>query len=384
MIFHSLTAVRAIAEFFVVHYHFGGFYRSESSVEGAFYVQDLMSLFFVLSGFVAMHTNKQTGFDARIYWCKRFSKTYPSYVVFLILDLLGNRLGMHGRQFRCAGLEYLIFASQLVSVSPWLGSQHIFIVNEVSWYMATLFWLWLFFPVLHGPLTLTCRAINPWGVILLTYLLSLLACTLAAPLYYHHSRSLPILRVFEFVMGACTALATDRKSHLLALATTVAIMISFWIFTSTRDTLPLENSLCELWPKNQLWHISADIYLSKSAIVWVLMIHWLAHEETTNPHSLVISTLTSDLFRWLGSFSLPLYLGHYVVACGLHSFPSLWGYNKFWTKDFHMIACYLLCYAYSRTVQRLLDGYCVPKENFIPDETLELVSLESDDIIPCD
>ena len=238
--------------------------------------------------------------------------------------------------------------------------------------------------VLHKLLTPTCRAVNPWVIILLTYVSSLLACTLAAPLYYHHSRSLPILRVFEFVMGACTALATDRASHLLALAITVAIMISFWIFTSTLDTQPLENSLCELWPKNQLWHISADIYLSKSAIVWVLMIHWLVHEETTNSQSLVISTLTSDLFQWLGSFSLPLYLGHYVVACGLHSLPSLWGYDKFWTKDFHMIACYLLCYAYSRTVQRLLDGYCVPKENFIPDETLELVSLVSDDIMPHD
>ncbi len=105
------------------------------------------------------------------------------------------------------------------------------------------------------------------------------------------------------------------------------------------------------------------------------MLHWLAHTERKHPESPIIGALNFDLFRWLGSFSLSLYMGHFVVAWGLYLLPKLWGVDRFWTKDFHMLSCYLVCFAYSQTVQRVLDRRFVPKEDDALEEAVELVSL---------
>lgn len=372
MTIHSLTAVRVIAEFLVVHYHLGGFW-AEQSTEGDFYVEDIMSLFFVLSGFVAMYNNP-VNVNAFSYWRKRIGKSYPTYVIWLLADLPGAYL----TQFHCAGYEYL-GVLQIIPISPWLGSTHILMINAVSWYMATLFWLWLMFPFLHTPVTLACRTVNPWIIILLVYCASLLACTLAAPLYYHHVRALPVLRVFEFIIGACSALTIDKGIHWLVPVVAFLGLVLIWIFTQTLHDPPI-TSICTLWPTRQTtWNITASTYFSRSAIVWVLVLHWLVHTERTRPESSVICALKFDLFRWLGTFSLQLYLGHLIVATGLYRIPQIWGNDTFWTKDYHMLACYLVCYAYSQTVQRMLDGWCVPSgEARSPEDSVTQVIVDGD------
>jgi hypothetical protein len=257
MTLDSLTAVRVIAEFFVVHYHLGEFYPGQKG-EGDFYVEDLMSLFFVLSGFVAMHTHPAS-VQAMPYYRKRIGKSYPTYVIWLLADLPGAYISQH----HCNGYEYLSL-TQLIPISPWLGSSHILNVNGVSWYMATLFWLWLIFPLLHTPISMACDKLNPWAVVLLAYALSLLACVLTVPLYYQHIRTLPVLRVFEFIMGACSALAINTKTHWLAPLLTLGGLVLLWVITGNiEDSHGLK--ICSLWPTRQelIWdHIGPASFIS--------------------------------------------------------------------------------------------------------------------------
>jgi hypothetical protein len=108
-----------------------------------------------------------------------------------------------------------------------------------------------------------------------------------------------------------------------------------------------------------------------------------AHAALVSPHRKDTARSSSNLrsevvlFRWLGSFSLQLYLGHYVVAWGLYSLPRLCGHDRFWTKDLHMLACYLVCYAYTQTIQPWIDRQCMPsKPDQPPEETSVLLLVE--------
>jgi peptidoglycan/LPS O-acetylase OafA/YrhL len=302
--------------------------------------------------------------QAMPYYRKRFGKSYPTYVICLLADLPGAYISQH----HCHGYEYLA-ATQLLPISPWLGSSHILIVNGVSWYMATLFWLWLLFPLLHTPIRTICEKLNPWLVVMLVYASSLFACVLTARLYYQHIRALPALRMFEFIMGACSALAINTKTHWLAPLLALGGLILVWTTTTPLDESHDPN-ICSLWPTRREWswaHIVPASFVSRSAITWTVLLHWLAHTEQTRPESRIIITMGNDFFKWLGTFSLQLYLAHLVVAWLLFDIASLGGNATFWTQDFLLIACYLICYLYSQTVQRLLDSWFVPTDYKTPD-----------------
>jgi peptidoglycan/LPS O-acetylase OafA/YrhL len=86
-VLHSLNAARVCAEFLVVNYHVS--LTPTSFLKNDKVAQALMSFFFVLSGFMAMYTNASTDFSARPakmdYISRRFSKTYPTYLLWTLL-----------------------------------------------------------------------------------------------------------------------------------------------------------------------------------------------------------------------------------------------------------------------------------------------------------
>ena len=97
---HTLNAVRVLAEYVVVHYHVSEGFQVRSLL-GATMASHVMSFFFVLSGFMAMHCNMHTDFTDRCnvkrYIGTRFKKTFPTYLVFYLSDLPDAMLQWHSK-----------------------------------------------------------------------------------------------------------------------------------------------------------------------------------------------------------------------------------------------------------------------------------------------
>ena len=354
--FHTLNAVRVIAEFFVVHIHVAGMMQAENVIRGHC-VDDLMSLFFVLSGFVAMHSNP-TG-EAWGFWRRRMGKTYPTYLLSLLVDVPGAFLD----QFRCPGFEFLA-VTQALFVGPWLGGDHILTVNGPSWYLGTLFWLWLTFPLIHRGAKTVCRLWGPWAIVLAAYALSLGGFACAAQLYSQNSKGLPILRAGEFVMGAMACVALDEDGPSPMGSGWVVALLGFvlgasWAVEGLMGAgAPPMVSECTLWPTHA-WHVHGHTFLSKSALLWATLLHWMARLEMEHPDCRLVRILSGEVFRFLSSFSLQLYLGHLSMAWALLRFPRLWGDWSFWSMDLLMLGTYAGCYAYACAVQPVLDRWFI-------------------------
>lgn len=150
MILHSLNAVRVIFEYIIVNHHvndlgseniFSASYGSSNS---------LMSFFFVLSGFVAMHTTD--GLD-KTYFLRRLKKTYPFY---LLMWLCGFPPVYYGNTqiSKCPTQSWIYTALQPFCVQIFLmwkieGS------NIPDWYYSVLVFLW----VAHSYIAVTCSLV---------------------------------------------------------------------------------------------------------------------------------------------------------------------------------------------------------------------------------
>ena len=144
---HTLNAARVIAEYAIVHYHISFLFPGSNGLLSQGVVADnLMSFFFVLSGFVAMYSNKETDIssfpNAFRYIYRRICKTYPLYLLLYLADLPATILG----QVDDCEYFWVSLAAQPLLLQCWIGSQHIAISNGVGWYLCTLYWLWIIFP----------------------------------------------------------------------------------------------------------------------------------------------------------------------------------------------------------------------------------------------
>jgi peptidoglycan/LPS O-acetylase OafA/YrhL len=146
-VLHLLNAARVCAEYLVANFHVS--LTPTSFLKNDKVAQALMSFFFVLSGFMAMYTNTGTDFSAgpakMDYISRLLSKTYPTYLIWTLLDLPGTMVKHIDFAGQCQ-LYWISLALQPVLLQAWLSCYHIGSSNPVGWYLCTLFWLWFLFP----------------------------------------------------------------------------------------------------------------------------------------------------------------------------------------------------------------------------------------------
>jgi len=353
---HSLNAIRVCAEYCVVHYHvaLGGYdFLQNKQLANA-----LMSFFFVLSGFMAMHTNMDTDFTSpgakTDYIYRRLRKVYPTYLIWLILDTPGHIV--HNWEFAAeCKLFWVSIASQPVLLHAWLGSFHIGASNGVCWYLCTLFWLWFVFPFIN---TKNLFASRPWTSIACLYVVSVLSWVPMSGFNPEDSRELPIMRLCEFLMGCCVAFTLDKPINgwwvippllcFIAYCTATYILTDLW---AIEDIPPA----CQLWSRYQqeAVNLNPTLLLSMFSIVFCLIIHWLAATEKNGGQG--ISMLQWSCFKSLSKFSLHIYLSHSVVSNFLKHTSKGLGILDWWSTDTIILSCYFVAYMYSIAEPVLLD-----------------------------
>lgn len=354
---HSLNAARVIAEYAVVHYHVAFLFPASKGLLSHYAVPDnLMSFFFVLSGFVAMHSNMDTDFAQRgnavQFIMKRFGKTYGLYLCMYLADLPATIMQ---RPPNC-DLFSLSIASQPLLMHSWLGSQHIGIANGVGWYLCTLYWIWLAFPYL--PMR-RCLEDYTWPKICAMYALSMLLWLVLAPYNIVYTRAVPLFRLPEFAMGCATAFTLQHKLHGALCSVGLLAFAAYAAYDYSNPHLwPSENLMgnCTLWIQRNNQEINPTIVLSKFSIVWACVIHWLAATELAGgPPCMVMRVLHFDCFKALSEFSLYIYLSHYTVACAIRTAAQCAGMFAWWDLDIMLIVVYAHAYVMSVGMQPFID-----------------------------
>ena len=366
MMLHSLNAVRVLAEFWVVHLHL-----SPAPSGMLFFVtRDLMSFFFVLSGFVVMHTHAGddlSGWKAkREFWWRRFSKLYPTFALFWAIALVFYVTGPEF-QLKDTPCHYV----QLVMANTWMGCR-VNIMNQPSWYVTVLWWLWVVFPWVL-PVVRAWKEWLPWTQIIL---INAAAMAIVTPMFsggYWGYATMPVFRLPEFLIGCIAEIIVQRRLHWAWPAGCGKVMLMFYVnqFYMLRRTpacdpggYDTECIICSsAWsvfgsnpftdPCMLVWSYAC---LNKFALFYAVFIHWLASSEVLDtPGRFFRFMETNTVLQTLSTFSLQLYLGHSPIRQLIIQVLRWFLYEKQLELDMMCIAVYGASYAVKLYVHPWMD-----------------------------
>jgi len=362
-ILHTLNTLRVIAEYCIVSFHIY-FGHPDSSIQSWDLSQliasqgiavDFMSLFFVLSGFMSVYTmSEYPTWTSRFHYVKRKClKVYPIYFCSLILGLPRYIAGI--LHTRCLTHELISVGSQLLLLQCWMGYGFVG-TNSPSWYISSLFWLWLAFPNMCVDRWLKQR---PWTWICILYVLSILASAVFIPFSNSISRQLPVIRIFDFLIGCATAYTLEQPIHGISVLILLCIYCAYAcctvVYRDTWDKPPEFNNTCGFWNMQNTYDIIPSRLVTVTSVVWSFCIHFLASREIAQSENIVVKVFSFDFFKSLSLFSLQLYLFHFPMDSILQGIFKELNIHMWLSKDLIVIWCYSMSYAVYVHVQPVLD-----------------------------
>lgn len=352
MILHSLNALRVILEYIIVSHHITDFGFRNAFVHSYGVTNSLMSFFFVLSGFVAMHTTD--GKDST-YLTRRLRKTYPFYILMWISGLPPTIYGNIWVS-ECKVQSWLYLALQPLCIQIFLGWQ-IEGSNIPAWYYTVLVFLWAFHSLFDLKYWIKD---HPLKYMVLFYATSVL---MSIPFLYFDRESvkqLPLFRILEFWMGAAVAISFKNGYEIRGEIAFLGFVfyIVFSIFTVTEHEFfghNIQNGTCTFWKKDNEFTFQANGFNTITSILWATIIHWLACSESRGDSNVFMSILSLDVFKSMAKFSLQLYLSHWVTTTYLYHILRELGIITWFSKDFHVLFAYTSSYALYNYIQPKLD-----------------------------
>ena len=358
---HTVNAIRVIAEYSVVRTH-----TFADNIGMSNFVADLMSFFFVLSGFVMMHSHYSDCFASasrkRDFWVGRWKKAYPAYILnyafYLHLFFVSDSCPYHK----------MCSVMQIVALNAWFGCGITNIHNLVSWYIATLAWIWFAFPFMHSTLKTFFGGGRVWLKMLAVNALAAAAIYPVSGYEILTYSTLPILRLGEFIVGCGAACALHQLEPVEGLLlprwhwAPMALILLYIGVLYTVFALPhglgalcvhelTFKTRCSLWEKSRWIEATPpcllvwDKYINKHAFLWAVVIHTVARAERDGDKGpLIMKLLTHEFFKSLSEFSLSLYLGHIHVDWVMRKATDSLGWPNFWHDDTRILTIYALCY----------------------------------------
>jgi peptidoglycan/LPS O-acetylase OafA/YrhL len=315
----ALTSLRFFAAFAIVVEHSRGLFLSEH-VLAAWPLDQAVSFFFILSGFVLFHVypdlpNKQA--IAR-FWLARVARIWPAHLGALVMLLLvaGNQM------YRLLGTDsVLITSANLVLVQAWIPLRDFyFSLNAVSWSISTELAFYLLFPVLIFGFKSTWHW-KLFGAAALLVALMLICTAWRLPGYSADYDGVttngvlyvnPLARLFEFVLGMCCGLWWHRVRPRLGgnvIVWTVAEVAAFaFALWWGRHGIATIYALIQSGPlrAGQEWAAHAAGCFGFAALILVM----------ASGTGLIGRLLTFAPLIFLGEISYGIYLFHQVLIVG--------------------------------------------------------------------
>ncbi len=288
----SLTGWRGVLALIVVASHVNALPQN-----CLFLVLSAMTIFFMLSGFSLQYNNAWgstvQGGAYRRFVGRRLLRIYPLHLATLVLVLLTSGWN--------PGWPALTNALLLQSWVP--DTQHYFGFNGESWFLSSLFFCYLFFPLLsallrrrHGPLWLLAVAVAllaaGW----------LLASTQAGGVRFWFY-IFPPSRLAEFAVGMLLGHYARSRGTLAArwpgaaeLGAVLLWMAAGAVYFANRNFI-IHNAMCSWW-------------IVPGAVL--IMSYWSARR---NP-GLLGRLLSAPVMQFLGRHSFEIYMWQYLVMVG--------------------------------------------------------------------
>lgn len=381
-VLHSLNACRVMAEFVVVSYHVGNTDHTNKLVEGHGVSTDLMSFFFVLSGFAAAYSRGESE-PGRSFFSRRMRKTYPLYLASWLADFPGGTYNNFVNERLTCDVEFWAYsASQLLCIQSWLA-WGIGGINYPSWYIGTLVWIWAAFSLCD----FRCLVVSwPLTKAALLYATSLGACLLLVQFDSDNTKQLAPIRLLEFYMGCAVESSVRTGSTrvngwvatLACLLYAVNACLSVELGSDWNPRAMNKTATCDFWQRTDAINIRPGKLVTVTSAIWAVVIHWLASSELHGLRGRVPEALQWDVFKSLSSFSLQVYLTHAVTWRLLASAATGLGVFSWLAKDWAIIVCYAAAYATHLHLQPRLDrmagvvrsAVCSPPCHDLPEQEL--------------
>jgi peptidoglycan/LPS O-acetylase OafA/YrhL len=382
VVLHAVNAIRVIAEYFVVRMHAlpdhrkpGDYNEHEHGPLG----MDIMSLFYVMSGFVMMYKYGQDDFQAwhakLAFIKKRPAKIYPILILIWLFCLPGKILNPSEQEKTC-WIYYMCPAIQLVMLDSWFGCGWRYIFIGPSWFISSVFWLWMAFPFAKDYIALYLFGHRfVWTMMSAIYLAWVLLFYLLWDYDMYTLAPMPILRAGEFLIGCGAALAlksekvpmlVDRKYFWIPAATAILLFNLQTAYHSLGFICLHQDAShddCSIWRARKEWvevHPPCmtifDKILNKYALAFACLLYGVAKAELSDDSGWAIRILHADLFKFLSSYSLTLYLAHFSMVVSIRWVGlKLLGWPRHrWHDDTLLFLTYLACYGLHHALMRLV------------------------------
>lgn len=389
---HAVNAIRVIGEYFVVRHHIlqprlekGEYNENASGPIGV----DIMSFFFVLSGFVLMHSFEREDFSTfhakTRFVMDRISKLYPIFLLNWLFSVPKKFIDPSPLEQTCWAHK-LCPILQLVMLDSWFGCGFNFIFVGVSWFLSCLFWMWVLFPFIKDILVhrLFHSPQNIWIKLFVVNLLWSSACVLLWGYDIYTLSPFPPLRLGEFLIGCGAALAPESPFFATNRRYWIPFLLVILLYNLQRVNHGMtwlcihENAAhtgCSIWHwgQDKLEHIQTpcitflEKIVNKYALVWACLIHGVARDELrylathvttpSTPKHWTLRVLHADIFKTLSKFSPTLYMSHlsmYFAVIFLGQYLMGWTKNK-WRDDTLLFVVYLACYSLQNALICILD-----------------------------
>ncbi len=351
----SLTALRFFAALCVVLHHMKGHFGLGSHFLEPFALEQGVSFFFVLSGFILsfvygtrLHTigssqseEKAWGKLVSTFLVARLARIWPLHIACLLLSLL-----LLPSKFQADFTVFNLLASLLL-VQAWIPIlDTTFAFNGVSWSLSAEFFFYLVFPLLIWQSNLPARRLANLTITLLsvTFFVALsglfnlpeMACGTVS--YHELLYAGPLCRVFEFTLGISAYylfLALKQNSAYKPAKSLETSWRAPLLFTAL-ELAAVAVSITSAFYSERIAHFLSRLLTFQTAAQAPLFT-WLHHAGTVAPAfalTIVVFALNRGWFsRALGS-PLLVYLGEISFSVYLvHRLLLYYYYNHFATFE---------------------------------------------------
>ena len=374
MVVHSLNALRVIAEFVVARGHIALDVASPDLLAKATFADvtshDLMTFFFVLSGYVSMHHADRLGLrfdtwaEVRAYWGNKILRYYPIYLFAILVQHIMQGAYQSLYQQATCGWRWVCTLGDYCLLSPFFFCEVVG-TSGAMWYISTLFWLWFAFPFMPKRMVhdrVWRRLFQLYSLSLLGWVPGLWIRGVSLRIPWASLHRFPLLRVAEFFMGGQLFHAEPpTRRLLLSLVALYASYVFFGAFASgwyTHCTTAPVVGPC--YPYGQVsgkfdytcfhWW---DLVHSRASLPFAALIRYVAFLDATRCPS--VAWLQHDIFMQFNKFSLHLYLLHQNMGIAIWFVCKHLGLDGTILLDGVIVLTYLVGYLTYLYVQPVLN-----------------------------
>jgi peptidoglycan/LPS O-acetylase OafA/YrhL len=348
----ALTSLRFFAAAMILVYHMSITFKfSETTLLSKLALWQGVTFFFVLSGFILAYVYPQlpTELSARQFLFARFAKVWPTHCLTLILCIVVCLSGdVEG--------GWTVLIVNLLALQSWTLDLHYwFALNSASWSISVEFFFYLCFPLLVKSFDKTWRQklLFGFGLAMLSVMAMMYLQFSTVGLFYAGSFNQitvnPLCRLFEFIIGMCTALAFKNFRNILPTARNATLIEAAAIAgAAVALALPF-NWHCPGW-LSFLEPLRAWLYFGGVAPLYGALIYVVACAKGK-----ISQWLSSSILVHLGEISFSLYMIHGIV---LGWFSLHERYFENWTLWQKVSCSTVLCLLLAKITYQLFEAPC--------------------------